>query len=227
MDVTGLLCVSLGSSTVQLHGSVGSWRACACSEAGFGIQNGDGAWGCTTEEQRSVVRFFCGQKDSMQRIFIKIYFLFTVGSVCRLRRFTTGWQTFRWWRRGWNGDAEVAETTDKRLLRCGFRRTGKAMGQVEDMSRNIFFQVRISLYILYQFVTYLLTLPRTYCGYPTSRSMFLMRTYHFNITSHSCHAKFTTEILHFPLFVLQFRLLIAWIVYQKKNAYFWVITPCN
>jgi hypothetical protein len=33
----------------------------------------------TTEEQRSVVMFFCGQKDFMQRIFIKKYFLFTVG----------------------------------------------------------------------------------------------------------------------------------------------------
>jgi hypothetical protein len=42
----------------------------------------------------------------------------------------------------------VAETTAKELLCCGFRRTGKAMGQVyqlvEDMSRNkCFFQVQI------------------------------------------------------------------------------------
>jgi hypothetical protein len=43
----------------------------------------------TTEEQHSVVRF-CGQKDSIQRIFINKCFLFTVGSVCRLKRFTTG-----------------------------------------------------------------------------------------------------------------------------------------
>jgi hypothetical protein len=43
----------------------------------------------------------------------------------------------------------VAEITVKILLCCGFRRNGKAMGQVtilmEDMSRNkCFFQVRIS-----------------------------------------------------------------------------------
>jgi hypothetical protein len=44
--------------------------------------------GCTTEEQSSVV---CGQNDSMQR---DVY-LFTVGSVCRVKRFTAGWQTFR------------------------------------------------------------------------------------------------------------------------------------
>jgi hypothetical protein len=50
---------------------------------------------CTTEEQRSIVRFFCEQKDSMQRIFVKKYFLFMLGSVCRVKRFITGWQTFR------------------------------------------------------------------------------------------------------------------------------------
>jgi hypothetical protein len=39
-----------------------------------------------TEEQRSVVRIR-GQKDSMQRIFIKKCFLFTVGSDCRVKCF--------------------------------------------------------------------------------------------------------------------------------------------
>jgi hypothetical protein len=43
----------------------------------------------TTEEQRSVVLFFCGQ-----RIFVKKCFLFTVGSVFRVKRFTIGCQTF-------------------------------------------------------------------------------------------------------------------------------------
>jgi hypothetical protein len=40
-----------------------------------------------TEEQHCVVHF-CGQKDSIQRIFIKKCFQFTVGSVCREKRFT-------------------------------------------------------------------------------------------------------------------------------------------
>jgi hypothetical protein len=44
----------------------------------------------TTEEQRSVVRSFCGQNDSMRRIFIKTCFLFKVGSVSGVKRFTTG-----------------------------------------------------------------------------------------------------------------------------------------
>jgi hypothetical protein len=37
----------------------------------------------------SYCAFFCGQKDSVQSIFIKKYFLFTVGSVYRVKRFTT------------------------------------------------------------------------------------------------------------------------------------------
>jgi hypothetical protein len=36
---------------------------------------------CAAKEQRSIVHL-CGQKDSMQRIFIKKYFPFTAGSVC-------------------------------------------------------------------------------------------------------------------------------------------------
>jgi hypothetical protein len=51
--------------------------------------------GCTIEEQRSAVRFLCEQKDSMQRIYIKKCFLFTMVSVCLVKRFTTGWQKFR------------------------------------------------------------------------------------------------------------------------------------
>jgi hypothetical protein len=43
----------------------------------------------TTEEQRSVVRFY-GQKDSIQMIFIKKCFLFIVWSVCRIKRLTIG-----------------------------------------------------------------------------------------------------------------------------------------
>jgi hypothetical protein len=58
MDVIGFLCVSLCSSTVHLHDSLGSRLGCTCSEDGFSSQNGDRIWEYTTEEQRSVVRFF-------------------------------------------------------------------------------------------------------------------------------------------------------------------------
>jgi hypothetical protein len=76
------------------------------------------------------------------------------------------WQTFRWWGRDWNGDAEVAETRVKGLLCCGFRRTGKAIGQVYQCwwricrEINVFptFEYHI-FYVLYPFVSYLLTVP--------------------------------------------------------------------
>jgi hypothetical protein len=81
---------------------------------------------------------FCGQKDSMPKIFINKC---TVGSVCLIKRFTAGWQTFHWCRRRWNGRTKMAETRVKRLVCLGFWRIGKAMAQVvsvlvEDMSRN-------------------------------------------------------------------------------------------
>jgi hypothetical protein len=79
----------------------------------------------TTEEQRSVV----DKRTQMQRIFIKNYFVFTDTIACHVKRFTSGWQIFRWWWRGWNGDTEVAEKTVQTFLFCGFRGTIKAMRQ--------------------------------------------------------------------------------------------------
>jgi hypothetical protein len=83
MDLIGFLCVSLGSSTVQLHDRLGSRRLCTCQEAGFSSQNG------------VMLCVFLGQKDSMQGILIKKCFLFTGESVCRVKRFTAGCQMFR------------------------------------------------------------------------------------------------------------------------------------
>jgi hypothetical protein len=60
--------------------------------------------------------------------------------------------------------AEVAETTVKRLQCCGFRRTGKAMGQVYQccwrICREMFFPMLEYhvFYVLYPFVTHLLSL---------------------------------------------------------------------
>jgi hypothetical protein len=62
----------------------------------------------TPEEQRSVVRFY-GQKDSLQRIFIKKCFLFTVGSVCRVKPFTDEWRNV----------TNVSLTTKRLKRRCG------------------------------------------------------------------------------------------------------------
>jgi hypothetical protein len=89
LDVVGFLHVSLGISTVQLNASLGSRRACACSRLVSVVKMTTVLEEYTTEEQKSVVRF-CGQKDSMQRIFIRKCFLFMVGSVCCVKWFITG-----------------------------------------------------------------------------------------------------------------------------------------
>jgi hypothetical protein len=48
---------------------------------------------CSAEEQRSVV-WFCGQNNSMQRLFMKKCSPFTVGSVCCLNWFSLGGRYF-------------------------------------------------------------------------------------------------------------------------------------
>jgi hypothetical protein len=93
MDITGFLCVSLGSTTVQLHDNLGSRHACICSEARFNSQNGDHAWGLYYRRAAFDGRFLW-EKDSMQKLLIKKCFLLTVGSVCRVKQFTTGLRIF-------------------------------------------------------------------------------------------------------------------------------------
>jgi hypothetical protein len=93
MYVIEFLCVSLGTNTFQLHDGLGSRRACALSEAGVIVKMATVLEEFISEKQL-LFCVFCGQKDSMQRIFIKKCFLFTVGSVRRVKRFTTGWQMF-------------------------------------------------------------------------------------------------------------------------------------
>jgi hypothetical protein len=83
MDVIGSLCISLGTSTVQLHDSLRSRRSCACSEAGFSSQNGDRASEVYCRRAVFCCTIFCGQNDWTQ------CFLFMVGSVCGVKRFTT------------------------------------------------------------------------------------------------------------------------------------------
>jgi hypothetical protein len=65
----------------------------------------------------------CRQNESMQGIFIKKCFLFSVGSVCHLKRCITGLRNvanvllmMKMLKRG----VEVAETTVKRLICCRF-----------------------------------------------------------------------------------------------------------
>jgi hypothetical protein len=171
MNIIGFLCAPLGGSTVQLHESLGSRRACPCSEAGFSSQNGDSDYGVYYRRA-----LFCWQKNSVQSIFIKKCFLFTVGIVCRVKRYIAGRQKFRWWRRRLNGGAEVVETTVKRLPCCGFRRTGKVIGQVYQCWWRICREIRVFsrfeyhiFYFLYPSVTYLLTLPHSILHFTYTR----------------------------------------------------------
>jgi hypothetical protein len=83
-------------------------------------------------------------------------------------------ETFHWRRRGWKGGVELSETTVKRLLCCGFRCTGKMIGQVHISvyqcwwricwEMNVFSRFEYHMfYVLYPFVTYLLILSCTSC----------------------------------------------------------------
>jgi hypothetical protein len=49
---------------------------------------------CNTEEQSSVISFFCAKGLDAKDIH-KDMFQFAMGSVYRIKQFTTGWQTFR------------------------------------------------------------------------------------------------------------------------------------
>jgi hypothetical protein len=53
-----------------------------------------------------------------------------------------------------NGGAEVAETTVKRLLCCGFRRNGKAMGQVYQCRLRICREINVSPGFEYRVLTF-------------------------------------------------------------------------
>jgi translation initiation factor 1 (eIF-1/SUI1) len=61
--------------------------------------------GCTSEEERSVV-IFERRKDTVQRILIKKCFLFTAGSVCRVKRLT-------------NESINISLMTKRLKRRCG------------------------------------------------------------------------------------------------------------
>jgi hypothetical protein len=90
----------------------------------------------------------------MGRMFTKKFFLFAVGTVCSVKWFTTGSRnSVKDVRKSQVMPDRVrkwSETTVERLLCCGFRRTGKAMGQVYPcwwricQQINVFSQVRIS-----------------------------------------------------------------------------------
>jgi hypothetical protein len=121
---------------------------------------------CTIEEQRSIVRFLW-EKESHKAMYP------VCGGKCLSRKALHNWVEKRGKR---FADDEEVETevrkwqrTAKRRLCCGFRRTDKAMGQVYQcwwrICREISVYPRLKyhvFYVLYPFVTYLLSLPSSF-----------------------------------------------------------------
>jgi hypothetical protein len=62
MDLIGFLCFSLGSSTVQLHDSLGSRRACVYSKARFSSPNDDRGKRSVLPKSSIVMCFFMGKR---------------------------------------------------------------------------------------------------------------------------------------------------------------------
>jgi hypothetical protein len=128
----------------------------------------------TAEEQYSVLRSFMGKRLNAQDIHKEMFHVYG-GKCFHVKRFTSesrnSLKKF-----DARPNAEGAETTVKRLLCCGFRCTGKAMGQVYKCWWTICREINVlsrfeyhMLYVLYPFVTYFLTLA---CIYKLSASIY-------------------------------------------------------
>jgi hypothetical protein len=117
---------------------LGSRRACACSKAGFNSQNGDR----DTEEQRSVVHFLWAKGLNAKVIHKEMFPIY--GRKCLSCKAVHNWManvslmTRLKPRCGSGGD-----NSQKRLLCCGFRRTGKAIRQVYQCWWRICREIRV------------------------------------------------------------------------------------
>jgi hypothetical protein len=123
MDVIRFPCVSLGSSTVQLHDSLCSRRACACSEAGFSSQNGYRVSGVYYRRAAFCCVFLCTKGLSAKDIHKEMFPVYGGKCLSRKAVHSCG-EKFSQGRSKVADDtrqsAKVAETTDKRLYAVGF-----------------------------------------------------------------------------------------------------------
>jgi hypothetical protein len=88
MDVIGFLRVSLGSSTVLLHDSLGTRRICACSEAGFSSQNGD-CLRSVLPNNSVLFETFMGKRLNVQNINKEMFLVY--GGKCLWRKAVHSW----------------------------------------------------------------------------------------------------------------------------------------
>jgi hypothetical protein len=165
MDVICFLCVSLGSSTVQLHDSLGSRRAYACPEAGFSSQNGDHAWRVYYQRVAFCRAFLWAKglnaRDAHNELFpvhcrkhlSHKAFHNLVANVSLLKKLK---------RRCGSGLRR-----DKRLLCCGFRRTGKGTGQVYQCWWRICREIHVFVQILISHVLRFMSICDLFTDYPS------------------------------------------------------------
>jgi hypothetical protein len=88
MDVIGFLFVSLGSSTVQLHDSLDSRRACACSEAGFSGNRASGVY----HRRAAFCFFFVGKRFNAKNIYKEMFPVY--GGKCLSRKVVHNWVAY-------------------------------------------------------------------------------------------------------------------------------------
>jgi hypothetical protein len=150
--------VSLCSNTVQPHDGLSSRRAYPHSEASFSSQNGDHAWAVL----RSAV-FSCAFNLWAETLKVKDNhkeMLSVYGGKCSSRKVVHN-RTMKPSQELSKiaiiarTSVEVGETTEKILLCCEFRRTGKSVGQVCQcwwrICRELYDFPRFMLYVLYRF----------------------------------------------------------------------------
>jgi hypothetical protein len=102
---------------------------------------------CTTEELRSVVRFLWAIGPNLKDIHKQMFSVY--GGKYLWRKEVHNWvDKFSQGRSKVAYDdrpgGEVAETTAKRLLCCGFRRNGKEIGQVYECRWRICREINVS-----------------------------------------------------------------------------------
>jgi hypothetical protein len=120
------------------------------------------------EQERSVVHYLWAKGFNVKDIHKEMFLVYG-------GKFLSGNEIHKWVEKSSQGRSkitddirpgtELAETTVKRLLCCGFRSTCTSVPMlVDDMSRNecffTWFEYHM-FYVLYPFVTYLLTLPQS------------------------------------------------------------------
>jgi len=130
--------------------------------------------------QNSVVLCgFCGQKIWKQRISTKKCCPCTVNIACHVKqssKTTSFGGTLSWLWRGWKSSVRVVPTATTRILRRKFPGTCETVGQVSNFVWRLHWKINfvcmsLSTFISFQsqFVTYLLTCPRSiYLGIENS-----------------------------------------------------------